>query len=62
MGRTKLVADREQLHVNIMKAQADQIDRYAALYSKTKTEIIEEALQYWLNEQERLYGDKLRDM
>lgn len=56
-----MVAEREQLHVNILKAQADRIDEYAEAYNRTKTEIVEEALQYWINEQDRLYGDKLKE-
>ena len=62
MPRTPLVVEREQLHVNILKAQGVQIDKYAELYNRTKTEIVEEALQYWINEQVRLYGDKLKEM
>ena len=59
MGRTEIVAEREQLHVLILKSQARELDKYGELYNKTKTELIEEAVQYWINEQVRLYGDKL---
>ena len=61
MARTAIVSDRERLHVHILRAQARRIEEYAGLYNRTKTDIVEEALQYWLNEQDRLYGDKLKE-
>lgn len=59
MGRNKSVANRRQLHVYILEAQARQIELFQRLYEKSKTAIVEEALQYWLNEQYRAYGDRL---
>lgn len=59
MPRTPIIAEREQLHVLILRSQAKEIEKYEELYNRTKTEIIEEALQYWINEQVRLYGEKL---
>lgn len=60
MSRGKTVTQRRQLHVYILEAQAKQIKIFEELYEKNKTAIVEEALQYWINEQYRLYGDRLK--
>ena len=62
MSRNTMVSDRARLNVFILRAQAIQIEKYAELYNRTKTEVVEEALQYWINEQTRLYGDKLSEI
>ena len=62
MSRTHIVRDREQLHVFLLRAQLRRIDEFAKSYNRTKTEIVEEALQYWINEQTRLYGEKLKEI
>ena len=62
MGRTKRLHDREQLHVIVPTAQMAEVRKFMGIYGRDKTQIVTEALQYWINTQYELYGDKIASL
>ena len=60
MGRTAKVAERETILLRISMAQGEQLRHFCKLYERNRTDLIGEIIQVWLNEQYRLYGDKVR--
>ena len=54
MGRRLKPYTSKQLHVWVMQPQADELVRVAQLLDKSITDVVNEALAYWLAEQRKM--------
>lgn len=60
MSKHMLIYNTKMVHIRMISNQVNELDRFTKLYGKNRTALVIEAIQYWLNTQEQLYGKKLK--